>query len=534
MEAMDNLGDQPAPVRSGMLLSLRRLGSRCGRRAAARVALALLAAGALGAAPALAQPARTVLGVTHVAGKYNFTSEDFLNEGADQLLALGTQVIKVWFTPEVAILYPFNSTWGSPPTNLVDLAQHPYFQALFAKRFTTYILVVESVVPAPQSLKDVPPAEIQAEQQQRYDLAKYLLTAYAGTGKTFILQNWEGDHLLRAGLPSGADPTPDRVLAMAEWWNAHQAGVAQARAEVRAHGVGVYNAIEVNALADAMAGKVTATNNVVPLTHADLYSYSSWDIGFDPEVLTQALDYLQSKAPPNALFGRRNIYLGEYGAAKDQLPEAASRPDVIRRLEEAALGWGVRYAVYWQLYDNEPLHALSGRPGDADMRGFWLIRPDGIKAQMWSDLQRQLPASLSRVALRTDSGQYLTAPGAGGGAVRSAPPPLGPWQVFTATVLDGQRLDGRDVIYLQAHNGMYVRADGSASAAMVTVNWDPDSSQLLILRKVSGDGPIANGDQVTLQTRSGRYLAFDRASGGVLANLSQPGPAATFRIELQN
>jgi hypothetical protein len=32
-----------------------------------------------------------------VAGKYHLTDQDFLNEGADQILALGVRVIKVWF-----------------------------------------------------------------------------------------------------------------------------------------------------------------------------------------------------------------------------------------------------------------------------------------------------------------------------------------------------------------------------------------------------------------------------------------------------
>ena len=57
-----------------------------------------------------------ILGVTHVAGKYYFGTEDFLNEGADRLLALGTRVIKVWFT-NLPSSYPWNSTWSPLPTS---------------------------------------------------------------------------------------------------------------------------------------------------------------------------------------------------------------------------------------------------------------------------------------------------------------------------------------------------------------------------------------------------------------------------------
>ena len=34
---------------------------------------------------------RDVVGCTHTAGQYNFTDKDYLNEGADKLLELGTR-----------------------------------------------------------------------------------------------------------------------------------------------------------------------------------------------------------------------------------------------------------------------------------------------------------------------------------------------------------------------------------------------------------------------------------------------------------
>ena len=199
-------------------------------------------------------------------------------------------MIKVFLVPgRIQEIYPFHSDWSPAPADVVELVQKPYVQALFAKPFSTFMLELTPVTGASQFLDGLTAAEAAAERDQMYRLAKFLLTTYAGTGKTFILQNWEGDHLLRQGLPADADPDPVRIQGMIDWWNARQDGVEQARREAGSHGVRVLHAAEVNLLAAAMAGKVTATNNVIPHTHCDLYSYSSWDLAFFPEQLTREI-----------------------------------------------------------------------------------------------------------------------------------------------------------------------------------------------------------------------------------------------------
>src|SRR5437867_11879548 len=79
-----------------------------------------------------------IVGVSHVAGKYNFTDADFLNEGADVLHEMGCHIIKVWFT-DLAKSYPFNSTWPKAKS-LVEMAKISYFQKLFDKPIDTFIL----------------------------------------------------------------------------------------------------------------------------------------------------------------------------------------------------------------------------------------------------------------------------------------------------------------------------------------------------------------------------------------------------------
>ncbi len=97
---------------------------------------------------ASAKDVRDVVGVTHVAGRYYLTDKDFLNEGADQILALGSRVVKVWFYGKrhehPMGVYPYNSQWPQVDS-LVQGAQTPYFRDFFNKPFTTYILVVTSL-----------------------------------------------------------------------------------------------------------------------------------------------------------------------------------------------------------------------------------------------------------------------------------------------------------------------------------------------------------------------------------------------------
>ena len=135
-----------------------------------------------------------ILGVTHVAGKYYFGTEDFLNEGADRLLALGTRVIKVWFT-NLPSSYPWNSTWPTM-NSLLAQAQSPYFADLFSKPFTTFILEAHSTV---SNFTDGMTAQEKLnEQQEFYDLTAYLLNTYQNTGKTFILQHLKINYLFQS------------------------------------------------------------------------------------------------------------------------------------------------------------------------------------------------------------------------------------------------------------------------------------------------------------------------------------------------
>ncbi len=336
---------------------------------------------------------RDIVGVTHVAGRYHLSDKDFLNEGADQILELGSRVIKVWFYGKrherPQNVYPYNSDWPKVRT-LAEGAQTPYYSRLFNKPFTTYILVVTSLGRDDGYWRSGITEEQKADEtQQFYELTRHLLSTYRNTGKTFILQHWEGDWMIRGSFDANADPTADAIKNMIDWLNARQAGVTRAREETGADGVRVYHAAEVNRVVSSMkTGRPNMVNKVLPHTKLDLVSYSAWDSATehynDPNVLRDALNFIAAHLADSADFGDKNVYVGEFG-----MPENLYSPEQIQEAipgaVETAVDWGCPWVVYWQLYCNE-LKAPQAKPpvkNNDDVRGFWLIRPDGSKAWTW-------------------------------------------------------------------------------------------------------------------------------------------------------
>ncbi len=331
---------------------------------------------------------RDIIGITHVDGKYHLTQKDFLNEGAEQILTLGSRVIKVWFhNPRKS--YSFNSQW--PQTkSLVEIAQTKYFRELFDKPFTTYIMMCFSKGKNAAYWRNGITAEQKLdEQKQFYELTKYLLTTYKGTGKIFVLQHWEGDWLIRGNYDRKADPTPKAISGMIGWLNARQEGVNQARKEVGTDGVWIYHAAEVNRVVSTMKqGRPNMVDKVLPHIKLDLVSYSAWDATAEysgnSQILCEALDFIAKNMPDSVEFGNRNVYLGEFGMPENNHPSDKIQK-VIPGAVETALNWGCPYIVYWQLYCNEFKDNKQKPPVKSNdaVRGFWLIRPDGSKAWTW-------------------------------------------------------------------------------------------------------------------------------------------------------
>jgi hypothetical protein len=116
--------------------------------------------------------------------------------------------------------------------------------------------------------------------------------------------------------------------------------------------------------------------------------------------LRAALDHLAAKAPDSALYGAKNVYLGEFGWP-EHLVTPERRLQIVKETVETALDWGTPYVLFWELYCDGPRRKYEGRPTNDDMAGNWLIRPDGTKCPIWDYFEELFRHSESPHAVQT-------------------------------------------------------------------------------------------------------------------------------------
>ena len=330
------------------------------------------------------------LGATHADGRYHLTDKPYLIEGAEALQRLGMRVAKFWFTPGMSS-YPFNSRWKwQKGMRLVDLAEHEYFAQAFDMPFTTFVLEVQ---PVARTKRPFPDAEYDYREDERelHELAVYLLKTYAARNVTFILQHWEGDWMLRgkageAWQPGGPADLKPRCEGFTRWLAARQRGVARARDELAmtlaassTSRCKVYHAAEVNKVLDLTRGVPTLTSHVLPHVAVDLVSWSSYD-GMASAVKTwQGIELIRHYARPHPLSGKPRVFIGEVGK-----PEQGETEQMIVDFWDRAMGvffaQEIPWIVHWELYCNEPKDGNKDDKrarGADELRGFWLIKPDG-------------------------------------------------------------------------------------------------------------------------------------------------------------
>ncbi len=363
---------------------------------AAMTAVAALAALAEGPAPADARRVGSfnyVIGTQTFGVKYGFTKDTSLVETAKAIHAMGSNVLKISMEKDYRKQYPGLSEDARIRT-LVDLALlEPSYRAVLRMPFS-HILLWTYPFDVGWWADGLSDDERAKTYRQHYDLAAYLLRTFSGSGKTFYLGHWEGDWHLHPGYDPSKDPSETMIHGMADWLNARQKAIEDAKRDIPHRGVEVYGYTEVNLVQKAMKGGKTLTNDVLPLTSVDFVSYSSYDsLTNDPTTvgdrLKAALQHIENRLPPKSGIAGKRVFIGEYGFPKQyHTPENQER--LSRAVCRAALEWGCRFALYWEMYCNE-------KP-EGKHRGFWMIDDQGEKQPVYHMHARFYREAKARVA----------------------------------------------------------------------------------------------------------------------------------------
>ena len=286
---------------------------------------------------------------------YHFSTNDVVVEQAEHLLRMGSDIVK----------FALNAGKGRKElkTLTASVEANPHFTRLFEMPFHHYFLWTDIASHSSHNYwrKGPQPDQDLLEYEEMHEFARHLLTRYSGTGKKFYLGNWEGDWLLLGTAQHGTNnPAPEAVLGMRSWLNARQRAVDDAKKDTPHTKVDVFVYAEVNRVRDAMLNKPGANtrlvNAVLPfVTNLDYVSYSSYDAQnlAEPE-LHRTLDYIIAQMSTNkaAVIPGRRLFIGEYGFGGNQrTPDQQLEPT--RKYLARVLRWGVPFALFWQVYNNE-------------------------------------------------------------------------------------------------------------------------------------------------------------------------------------
>ncbi len=348
-------------------------------------------------------------GIAHASGNYGFTGENYLVEGAERIQQLGSKSIFIYLTPNFRSTYPDRNSGMWPaenPSYISDLVQAAPYAKVLSMPFKTIVLTTYTFANGDGVAGFASHGNAQAEEDEFYNLAMYLFRAYANSGKTFVLKNWEGDWIGLQGYDTSKNISSGMIADMQAWLSARQRGVTRARQDAgNPAGVNVLNAVEVNRVLDyAQKGLARVVNTVVPAVAADMVTYSSYDStlqGKDPAsmqaAMMQALDTINKLAPDPRGLGAKRILISEYGLYEnDRESEAIWRTKTVLSTAQSA---GLSGAFMWNVFDNEchqpdgqaaPVDAGPGdpaRPRNGDCRGLWAVRPDGSVSSVVGLLQ---------------------------------------------------------------------------------------------------------------------------------------------------
>lgn len=339
--------------------------------AGATLALALVtsaaaqSAGSCAADPeAAARSYNYILGTQAIGGPYQHTKGNRLIEQAENVRGMGSNLLKISFAEGAAPNYGSTEAARGAKTTLDYIKAAPAVQQALDMDFTYYQAWVHSFTDA-KWRDGVDMTEARQYYDEMYALTAWLLERYSGTGKVFMLGNWEGDWLLLGRQKRELEPSPVAVEGMIAWMKIRQLAVDNARAAVAHKDVAVYHYIEVNLVKKSMAGRASIALSVLPEANPDLVSYSAYeaikqsptpDLMSIRQPLEQTIAYLEGRLPPKeGLPFKRRVFIGEYGYHADKSKPVTVKQQYMksRFVMQSAIALDLPFALIWQMYNNE-------------------------------------------------------------------------------------------------------------------------------------------------------------------------------------
>jgi hypothetical protein len=312
--------------------------------------------------------------------------------GCDEVWDLGLRTLKIYLTKDYLTDYPLQSSWSSTPTTLTGLAQTTQVADQLARAWDTVMITAFTFANGTTNWWRVEPtnARLAAEYTEIYNLARHLLTTYSTSGRTFILQNWEGDWAF--GDQFVEDTNIDRrfVDFYAAFLAVRQKAVSDARAAGGFSNVRVMNAVEVNRVTDAFnrPHRRRIITDIAARLQPDIVSYSAYDstiadLGYGANFAAwQAAcerDFGLALKQIKRAFPKSLVQIGEVGFPENEMLSGNggvgySPGDMLEVVRDVAEAHGVTWFVFWQVFDNE----TSALP--EMVRGYWMVKPDGSTA----------------------------------------------------------------------------------------------------------------------------------------------------------
>lgn len=359
----------------------------------------------------LRQPASERLGIYHWFGQTpglgqtpeprqataSEASGDGLSRAVGDIERFGFRTVRIFVGGRYDYLHPLRSPHRfaelqEPVTLAKILALPRYKRILENPQFKTMWLTAYPVFhygEGPDEIdlrRPVAEHEWQQEYQQLREMVEWLYRNFGGLDKVILISNHEADEKLLEALNSAGrqELAVDNVVRDLD---TRFRAVADGRREFPAARLKVFSGVEVSLwrlqLGRTAAGNyakqatgMNALGAVLPRLSYDFVSFSAWETVAQSDVaavLSTALEEIEKRTQSGLtiagreFFGPRHVLLGEFGYAREwKLPQAAVAKGihaVLKLLDSGQL----RYAVYWQLYDN----AAEG------IKQFGLLDPGG-------------------------------------------------------------------------------------------------------------------------------------------------------------